>query len=152
MLEKAMIAGVTHELEEAVYEVEGADPAQLFQTLADASVNVDTVIQIDGGIVFSAPWEDREEAASALEGLGASWSEREGLGKVSIVGAGMKSHPGVAARAFGTLRELGVESQFVSTSPIKIAFYVPREDVERSVRALHEAFELADASAERRHG
>ncbi len=151
MLEKAMIAGVTHELEEAVYEVEGADPAELFQTLADASVNVDTVIQIDGGIVFSAPWEDRAEAAKALEELGARWSEREGLGKVSVVGAGMKSHPGVAARAFGTLRELGVQSQFVSTSPIKIAFFVPREDVERSVRALHEAFELAQSSAERRH-
>lgn len=151
MLEKAMIAGVTHELEEAVYEVEGADPAELFQTLADASVNVDTVIQIDGGIVFSAPWEDRTEAAKALEGLGARWTEREGLGKVSIVGAGMKSHPGVAARAFGTLRELGVQSQFVSTSPIKIAFYVPRDDVERSVRALHEAFELAQTSAEREH-
>jgi aspartate kinase len=151
MLEKAMIAGVTHELEEAVYEVEGADPAELFQTLADASVNVDTVIQIDGGIVFSAPWEDRAEAAKALEALGARWTEREGLGKVSIVGAGMKSHPGVAARAFGTLRELGVQSQFVSTSPIKIAFYVPRDDVERSVRALHEAFELAQTSAERQH-
>jgi aspartate kinase len=151
MLEKAMIAGVTHELEEAVYEVEGADPAELFEALADASVNVDTVIQIDGAIVFSAPWEDRSETAKALEELGVRWGEREGLGKVSVVGAGMKSHPGVAARAFGTLRELGVRSQFVSTSPIKIAFFVPREDVERSVRALHEAFELAQSSAERRH-
>jgi aspartate kinase len=151
MLEKAMIAGVTHDVEEAVFEVEGADPAQLFQALADASVNVDTVIQIGAGVVFSAPQEDRDAAAAALDRLGARWTEREGLGKVSVVGAGMKSHPGVAAKTFGTLADLGVESHFVSTSPIKIAFYVPRDDVERAVRALHEAFELTASSAEREH-
>jgi aspartate kinase len=149
MLEKAMIAGVTHEVEEAVYEVEGTEPAELFRTLADTGVNVDTVIQIGPGVVFSAPWEDRAEAEAALERLGARWQAREGLGKVSIVGAGMKSHPGVAARAFGTLADLGVQPQFVSTSPIKIAFYVPKEDVEKSVRALHTAFELAESAAGR---
>ncbi len=151
MLEKAMIAGVTHDVEEAVFEVEGADPAELFQALADASVNVDTVIQIGTGVVFSAPEEDRGAATGALERLGARWTEREGLGKVSVVGAGMKSHPGVAAKTFGTLADLGVESHFVSTSPIKIAFYVPRADVERAVRALHDAFELTESSAEREH-
>jgi aspartate kinase len=151
MLEKAMIAGITHDVEEVVYEVEGAEPAELFRTLADASVNVDTVIQIGKGIVFSAPWEERDEAATALDGLGVEWSEREGLGKVSIVGAGMKTHPGVAARAFDTLAELGVRSQFVSTSPIKIAFYVAKDDVERTVKALHDTFELADSSANREH-
>jgi aspartate kinase len=151
MLEKAMIAGVTYETDEAVYEVEGADPAGLFDGLADAGVNVDTVIQIDLGLVFSAPSEDRRDAEAALDRLGVSWREREGLGKVSVVGAGMKSHPGVAARAFGTLGELGVRSYFVSTSPIKIAFYVDRADVERTVRALHGAFDLADAAAGRAH-
>ena len=151
MLEKAMIAGVTHDVEEAVFEVEGADPAELFQALADAAVNVDTVIQIGTGVVFSAPEEDRDAATGALELLGARWTEREGLGKVSVVGAGMKSHPGVAAKTFGTLADLGVESHFVSTSPIKIAFYVPRGDVERTVKALHDAFELTESSAEREH-
>ncbi len=151
MLEKAMIAGVTHDVEEAVFEVEDADPAELFQGLADASVNVDTVIQIGTGVVFSAPEEDRDAATSALERLGARWTEREGLGKVSVVGAGMKSHPGVAAKTFGTLADIGVESHFVSTSPIKIAFYVPRGDVERAVKALHEAFDLTGASLEREH-
>ena len=63
----------------------------------------------------------------------------------------MKSHPGVAAKTFGTLHDLGVESHFVSTSPIKIAFYVPRDDVERAVKALHDAFELTESSAEREH-
>ena len=151
MLEKAMIAGVTHDVEEAVFEVESAEPAELFQALADASVNVDTVIQIGTGVVFSAPEEDRDAATGALEQLGARWTEREGLGKVSVVGAGMKSHPGVAAKTFGTLADIGVESHFVSTSPIKIAFYVPRADVERAVKALHEAFDLTGASAEREH-
>jgi aspartate kinase len=151
MLEKAMIAGVTHDVEEAVFEVESADPAELFQALADASVNVDTVIQIGTGVVFSAPEEDRDAATGALERLGARWTEREGLGKVSVVGAGMKSHPGVAAKTFGTLAEIGVDSHFVSTSPIKIAFYVPRPDVERAVKALHEVFDLPGASAEREH-
>ena len=59
---------------------------------------------------------------------------------MSVVGAGMRSHPGIAARAFATLTEVGIEPRFVSTSPIKIAFYVPRDSVERAVTALHETF------------
>jgi aspartate kinase len=152
MLEKAIISGVTHTLEEAVYRVSGADRAELFAALADAAVSVDTIIQADGEIVFSAPVEDRAGAEAALERLGASWTERDDLGKVSIIGAGMKSHPGIAARTFATLRDLGVEPELVATSPIKIAFYVPQGDVERTVVALHEAFELSTADAERAHG
>jgi aspartate kinase len=151
MLEKAMISGVTHTLEEAVYEVRKADRADLFQALADAAVNVDTIIETSREIVFSAPAEDREETTAALERLGADWSARAGLGKVSVIGAGMKSHPGVAARTFAALRELEVEPQLVATSPIKIAFYVPQDQVERTVQALHEAFELSSPSAERQH-
>jgi aspartate kinase len=151
MLEKAMISGVTHTLEEAVYEVEGAERADLFEALAAAAVNVDTIIETGRGIVFSAPLEDRAETATALDRLGARWSAREGLGKVSVVGAGMKSHPGIAARTFATLRELGVEPQLIATSPIKIAFYLPQAEVEGTVKALHEAFELSSPSAERQH-
>jgi aspartate kinase len=151
MLEKALISGVTHTLEEAVYEVDGVRPADLFEALAAAEVNVDTIIQMDSRIVFSAPVEDRPHAEQALAGLGAGFSEQEGLGKVSVVGAGMKSHPGVAARTFATLRELGVEPRFIATSPIKIAFYVPHESVEPTVRALHQVFDLASPLAERPH-
>jgi aspartate kinase len=151
MLEKAMISGVTHTLEEAVYEVRKADRADLFQALADAAVNVDTIIETSREIVFSAPAEDREETTAALEQLGADWSARAGLGKVSVIGAGMKSHPGIAARTFAALRELDVEPQLVATSPIKIAFYVPQDQVELTVKALHEAFELSSPSAERQH-
>jgi aspartate kinase len=151
MLEKAMISGVTHTLEEAVYRVEGVDRADLFGALAEASVSVDTIIQTGDEILFSAPLADRAETAAVLERLGARWEEREGLGKVSVVGAGMKSHPGIAARTFSLLRDLGVEPKLVATSPIKIAFYVPREDVERTVQALHDAFDLSAAVAERGH-
>jgi aspartate kinase len=149
MLEKAMIAGVTYEPEEAVYRVDGAVPAALFEALAGAEINVDTIVQIGREIVFSAPVDDRPETASALDDLGARWSEHRGLGKVSLVGAGMKSHPGVAARTFAVLRDLGIEPEFVSTSPIKIACFVPTADVERAVEALHGAFELAAPAAER---
>jgi aspartate kinase len=151
MLEKALISGVTHTLDEAVFEVADVQRAELFEALAEAAVNVDTIIQMGPQIVFSAPLEDRGEVAAALERLGARWSERDGLGKVSVVGAGMKSHPGVAARTFATLRDLGVEPAFVATSPIKIAFFVPHGDVHRSVSALHEAFDLSSPEAERQH-
>jgi aspartate kinase len=151
MLEKAMISGVTHTLEEAVYRIEGAERADLFEALADAGVNLDTIIQVGPEIVFSSPLEDRDVATTALDGLGIKWSELEGLGKVSVVGAGMRSHPGIAARTFSMLRELGVEPRFVATSPIKIAFFVPREDVERTVQALHQAFDLSSPDAERQH-
>jgi aspartate kinase len=151
MLEKAMISGVTHTLEEAVYRVSGTDRADLFDALADASVSVDTIIQTGDDIVFSAPTEDRAATEAALGGLDANWEERADLGKVSVIGAGMKSHPGIAARTFQTLRNLGVEPDLVATSPIKIAFYVPQGDVERTVVALHEAFELSSVEAERAH-
>jgi aspartate kinase len=152
MLEKAIIAGVTHESEEAVYEVEGADAAALLEALAQAEVNIDTFVQIGSEIVFSAPLEDREETAKALDALGIEWTERRGLGKVSIVGAGMKSHPGIAARTFAALRQAAVEPEFVSTSPIKITFFVPMGAVERAERALHDAFELATPAVERGGG
>jgi aspartate kinase len=151
MLEKAMISGVTHTLEEAVYRVSGTDRADLFDALADASVSVDTIIQTGDEIVFSAPVEDRAGTEAALGHLDANWEERDDLGKVSVIGAGMKSHPGIAARTFSTLRDLGVEPELVATSPIKIAFYVPQADVERTVVALHEAFELSAVEAERAH-
>jgi aspartate kinase len=141
--EKALISAVVHQREETVYRVEGAAPAALFAALAQASVNVDTIVQTGREVVFSAPVEDRDDAARALDGLGVDWSARDDLGKVSLVGAGMKSHPGVAAKTFATLEQAGIEAPIVSTSPIKIACHVPTDDVDRAVQALHEAFELA---------
>ena len=151
MLEKAMISGVTHTTEETLYRVEGVRAAELFSALADASVNVDTIVQTGPEIVFSAPVEDRGETAGVLDGLGVRWSSRDDLGKVSLIGAGMKSHPGIAARTFAVLEGEGIEPQAVTTSPIKIACHVPTAEVERAVAALHAAFELDAAAVERAH-
>jgi aspartate kinase len=142
MLEKALISGVVHQREETVYRVRGVSPARLFAVLADAGVNVDTILQSGPEIVFSAPVEDRPAAERALAAVDAGWSARDDLGKVSVIGAGMKSHPGVAAKAFETLEREGIEAPVVSTSPIKIACHVASADVDRAVQALHEAFDL----------
>jgi aspartate kinase len=142
MLEKALISGVVHQREETVYRVEGVAPARLFAALAESAVNVDTIVQTGPEVVFSAPPEDRRDAERALESLDVRWSARDDLGKVSLVGAGMKSHPGVAAKTFATLEAAGIDAPIVSTSPIKIACHVPSADVDRAVQALHEAFEL----------
>ena len=149
MLEKALISGVTHSSAETIYRVEGVSAARLFQALADAPVNVDTVVQSGDEIVFSAP--DRSETDAVLDGLDVQWSSRDDLGQVSIIGAGMRSHPGVAAKAFATLEQLGIKTELVSTSPIKIGFFVARDKVEEAVRALHEAFELDSSEAVRAH-
>jgi aspartate kinase len=144
MLEKALISGVVHQRQETVYRVDGVAPARLFAALAEASVNVDTIVQTGAEIVFSAPVEDKADATRALDSLGVEWSARDDLGKVSLVGAGMKSHPGVAAKTFAILEEAGIEAPIVSTSPIKIACHVASADVDRAVAALHEAFELGE--------
>jgi aspartate kinase len=150
MLEKALISGVTHKLAETVYRVEGVSAARLFEALADGGVNVDTVIQTGPEIVFSA--DERIETEAALESLGVGWSTRDDLGQVSVIGAGMRTHPGVAAKMFSALDELGIRPEIVSTSPIKIGCFVPRDQVEQAVQALHSAFELERPEAERSHG
>jgi aspartate kinase len=144
MPKKATISAVTHSLEEAVYRVHGVTPATLFAALAERRVNVDTIVQTSTDvIVFSAALADRAATAAALDALGASWSEHDDLGKIGVVGGAMEGQPGIAARTFATLHELGIEAQFVSSSPITIAFYVPHAEVERVVEALHAAFGLA---------
>jgi aspartate kinase len=151
MLEKAIISGVTYTVEEAIYRVEGAKASELFDALAAAGASVDTIIQTGPEIVFSAPFSDTEEVTRTLEGLGIQWSSCDDLGKVSLVGAGMRTHPGIAGKTFSTLAAIGIEPQIVNTSPIKIACFVARDDVERAVKALHEAFELDTEQAERAH-
>ncbi len=151
MLEKALISGVTHTREETLYRVTGTTASRLFSALADASVNVDTIVQTGPEIVFSAPTDDREVAVDVLEALAVEWSSRDDLGKVSVIGAGMKSHPGVAAKAFETLARAGIEPEVVTTSPIKIACHVRTDQVDEAVVVLHRAFELDTPDAERRH-
>src|SRR4029077_11140891 len=93
------------------------------------------------------PREDLRTARAALEPLaGEAYADlvaHEDMGKVSIVGAGMRSHPGVAAKVFRVLADQGVNIEIISTSPIKISCVIPRDRVESVVRALHDAFELS---------
>jgi aspartate kinase len=147
MLEQAMISGVTHTLDETVYRVVGVRSVDLFAELARANVNVDTILQSGDEVVFSASPEDRVEASEALDHLGARWSARNDLGKVSLIGAGMKSHPGIAAKTFAVLVENEIEPVVVSSSPIKIALHLVRNDVLPAARALHRAFGLDAAEA-----
>jgi aspartate kinase len=143
VLEKAIISGVAHTDCEPLYRVSEIDAARLFDRLAQANVNVDTILQATGGeIVFSAPLEDRAACEELLGGLGVEWSMRDDLGKVALVGAGMKSHPGIAAKTFATFDAIGVTVEVISTSPIKIACHVATGDVPKAVAALHDAFEL----------
>src|SRR5207253_10756726 len=98
-------------------------------------------------IPFTIPRDDLRVARAALEPLeGEAFSQmttHEQMGKVSIVGAGMRSHPGIAAKVFGVLAKEGINIDMISTSPIKISCVIARDRVEQAVRALHSAFELA---------
>jgi aspartate kinase len=158
-MEQPLITAVTHSTAEARVTLVGVpdEPgaaARIFQALADANVNVDMIDQnvptSSGGLAeisFTVPREDLRVARAALEPLaGGAFAElfaAEEMGKVSIVGAGMRSHPGVAAKVFSVLAEEGVNIDMISTSPIKISCVIDREQVERSVQALHSAFELS---------
>jgi aspartate kinase len=158
-MEQPLITAVTHSRSESritligVPDAPGA-AARIFQALAGANVNVDMIVQNEpssaGGraeISFTVPREDLRVACAALEPLaGEAFAElhtHKEMGKVSIVGAGMRSHPGVAAKVFGVLAEEGVNIDMISTSPIKISCVIDRDRVEQAVQALHSAFELA---------
>jgi aspartate kinase len=158
-MEQPLITAVTHSTSEARLTLVGVpdEPgaaARIFGALAGVNINVDMIVQNEpamaGGraeISFTVPREDLRAARAALGPLaGASFTEmtaHEDMGKVSIVGAGMRSHPGVAAKVFRVLAEEGVNIDMISTSPIKISCVIARDRVERAVQALHSAFELS---------
>jgi aspartate kinase len=160
-MEQPLITAVTHSTSEARLTLAGVpdEPgaaARIFAALAEANVNVDMIVQNEptsaGGkaeISFTVPREDFTAASRALEALRGEAYEQlmahEEMGKVSIVGAGMRSHPGVAAKVFATLAREGINIDMISTSPIKISCVIPREGVERAVSSLHAAFELSGA-------
>jgi len=158
-MEQPLITAVTHSVAEARITLTGVPDApgaaaRIFEALAQANVNVDMIVQNEpvsaGGqaeISFTVPREDLRTARSALAPLAGEafgeLSSYEEMGKVSIVGAGMRSHPGVAAKVFSVLAGEGVNIDMISTSPIKISCVIDRDRVEQAVRALHSAFELS---------
>jgi aspartate kinase len=158
-MEQPLITAVTHSTSEARVTLVGVpdEPgaaARIFLALAEANVNVDMIVQNEpasaGGraeISFTVAREDLRDARAALEPLQGEAFEQlnahEDMGKVSIVGAGMRSHPGVAAKVFAVLAQEGVNIDMISTSPIKISCVIARDRVERTVQVLHAAFELS---------
>jgi aspartate kinase len=100
---------------------------------------------------FTVDAEDLRAASEALGGLDISESVQtdDRVGKVSVVGAGMRSHPGVAAKVFRTLGENGINIEMIATSPIKISCVIDANDIPSAVRALHEAFELGSDAVRR---
>ncbi len=158
-VEQPLITAVTHSDSEARVTLVGVpdEPgaaARIFEALAGVGVNVDMIVQNEpssaGGraeISFTVPREDLRAARAVLEPLAGGAFEgistQEQMGKVSIVGAGMRSHPGVAARVFGVLAKEGINIEMISTSPIKISCVIAREEIAPAVRSLHGAFELS---------
>jgi aspartate kinase len=168
-MERPLITAVTHSTDDARVTLTGVPDrpgiaARIFGVLADADVNVDMIVQNEpvsddqrAEISFTVPKSDVNVARRSLEavagelGLEAVIANEE-MGKVSVVGAGMRSHPGVAAKVFQTLGEKEINIEMISTSPIKISCVIASDRVPDAVRSLHDAFELGKDEIEREDG
>ena len=157
-MEQPIIRAVTHDLSEAKVTVSDVPDrpgvsASLFRALADEGVNVDMIVQnvSDQGctdISFTVPIDDTARTVAILEGgmaekLGAKGvSTDESVGRVSVIGAGMKSNPGVAATMFETLAENEINIEMISTSAIRVSCVIAADRAEEAVQHLHTAFDL----------
>ena len=156
-MEEPIISGVVHDVGEAKMTLLGVPDrpgvsALLFESLADANVNVDMIVQntsIDGStdISFTLPLGDIATALPILKKVGdevgaKGVSQDENIVKLSLVGAGMKSSPGIAAKMFRVLADNNVNIEMISTSTIRISVVVERNMLETAIRALHTAFDL----------
>ncbi len=160
-MEQAIISGVAQDRGEAKITVVGVpdkvgEAARIFRAIADASINIDMIVQNVSAaatgrtdISFTLPRDDGHAGMAALRAMQDEvgfeqllYDDR--IGKVSVVGAGMRSHPGVSARFFGALAEAGINIEMISTSEIRISVVVDQNDVEMAVGAVHAAFELGD--------
>lgn len=164
-VEQALITGVAHDRSEAKITIVGVpdepgEAARIFETIADAELNLDMIVQnvstvtTDTGgsrrftdISFTLPQSDGPTAMAALSKIKEKVGFRDLLyddhvGKVSLIGAGMRSHPGVAARFFAALGDAGVNIEMISSSEIRVSVVCRDIDLDAAVRAVHDAFEL----------
>lgn len=163
-VEQAIISGVAHDRDEAKVTVIGVPDrvgaaARIFEAIAVAEINIDMIVQnvstvgtARTDISFTLPTGDGEKAIAALKVIRdevgfADTAYDDQIGKVSVVGVGMRSHPGVTAKFFGALAAADINIGMISTSEIRISIVVDQSDVERAVRAAHTAFGL-DAEGE----
>jgi aspartate kinase len=157
MLEKAIVSGVTHDTSEAKVTILGVPDtpgiaARVVRPLADAGVNIDMIVQnvsAEGhtDMTFTIPKSDLVVAEPILDALakavdagGVAYDAD--IAKISLVGAGMKSHPGVAADMFEAMADEGINIEIITTSSIRISCVVRAGDVDRAVRAVHEKFRI----------
>jgi aspartate kinase len=167
-VEQALITGVAHDRSEAKITIVGVpdepgEAARIFETIADAEINLDMIVQNvstvttdTGGVArptdisFTLPQADGPTAMTALARIQEKVGFRnllydDHVGKVSLIGAGMRSHPGVAARFFAALGDAGVNIEMISSSEIRVSVVCRDTDLDAAVRAVHEAFELGGA-------
>jgi aspartate kinase len=158
-MEQAIISGVAHDRSEAKITVVGVpdkpgEAATIFRALAEAEINIDMIVQNISAaatgrtdVSFTLPKTDGQTAMAALNRVRDQVGYEDLLyddlvGKVSLIGAGMRSHPGVSATFFAALADAGVNIEMISTSEIRISVVVRGEDVDTAVTAVHSAFEL----------
>ena len=158
-MEQAIISGIAHDKSEAKITIVGVPDrpgmaARIFQAIADADINIDMIVQNVSAaatgltdISFTLPKSEGANATATLKRIQgevgfASIQYDDQIGKLSLVGAGMRSHPGVTANFFAAMSEAGVNIEMISTSEIRISIVCRAADVERGVIAAHAAFEL----------
>ena len=158
-VEEAVLSGVATDNSEAKITILGipdtpGEAAKVFRALADAEINIDMVLQnissaVDNktDITFTLPLADGQRGVELLRALADAegWDEvsyNDNIGKVSLVGAGMKSHPGVTADFTEALRDAGINIEMITTSEIRITAVVRQEDLPEAARAIHTKFEL----------
>ena len=156
-MESAVITGIAHDNSEAKVTLRGVPDqpgvaAQVFTSIAQLGANVDMIVQNvseDGrtDLSFTTPFADlpkvREVLGGIVEDLGArGFIVDESIAKVSLVGAGMKTNPGIAAKMFSVLAENGINISLISTSSIRVSVVIKETLTEKAVRCLHEAFGL----------
>ena len=158
-MEQAIIAGVAHDRSEAKITVVGVpdkvgEAARIFETIAAVEVNIDMVVQNISAaatgltdISFTLPRNDGQAAMTALARIQSEVGYDkllydDQIGKISLIGAGMRSHPGITAKFFAALASAGVNIEMISTSEIRISVIVDESQVDAAVRATHSAFDL----------
>ena len=165
IMEQAIISGIAHDKSEAKITIVGVPDrtgvaARIFQAIADADINIDMIVQNVSAaatgltdISFTLPKSEGANATAILKRIQsevgyASIQYDDQIGKLSLVGAGMRSHPGVTAAFFAAMSEAGVNIEMISTSEIRISIVCRGADLERGVKAAHTAFELDDDQVE----
>jgi aspartate kinase len=158
-MEQAIISGIAHDKSEAKITIVGVPDrtgvaARIFQAIADADINIDMIVQNVSAaatgltdISFTLPKAEGADATSILQKLQgevgfASIQYDDQIGKLSLIGAGMRSHPGITATFFGAMSEAGINIEMISTSEIRISIICRQADLERGAKAAHAAFGL----------